>query len=147
MRLEDIVVGDVANIGIHTFGAEEIVRFARKFDPQPFHVDEAAAAASHFGALCASGWHTCAIWMRLTVDYSRAHGTLAGISPGMKAIRWLKPVYAGDTLSYANRVKAKRKLASRPGWGIIDTVCTAVNQRGETVLEMEGAVRVPAGDG
>ncbi len=147
MRLEDIVVGDVANIGIHTFGAEEIVRFARKFDPQPFHVDEAAAAASHFGALCASGWHTCAIWMRLTVDYSRAHGTLAGISPGMKAIRWLKPVYAGDTLSYANRVKAKRKLASRPGWGIIDTVCTAVNQRGETVLEMEGAVLVPAGDG
>ncbi|ODN71571.1 MaoC family dehydratase [Methylobrevis pamukkalensis] len=150
MRLEDIEIGKIADIGSHLFSAEEIVRFARAFDPQPFHLDDRAAAATHFGALCASGWHTCAVWMRLTVDYSRTYGTLAGISPGMKAIRWLRPVHAGDTIRYFNEVRAKRRLRSRPGWGIIDTLARAENQHGETVLEMEGSVLVPApstGDG
>ncbi|MBH0236680.1 MaoC family dehydratase [Methylobrevis albus] len=145
MRLEDIEIGDVAVLGTHTFTEAEIIRFATAFDPQLFHTDPHAAVQSHFGALCASGWHTCCIWMRLTVDYSRARDTLAGISPGLRAIRWLKPVYAGDTLAYFNEVSAKRILRSRPGWGIIETRSTATNQHGELVFEMEGAVMVPAG--
>ena len=66
---EDIAVGERAELGRHTFTAEDIKAFARRFDPQPFHLDEAAAARSHFGALCASGWHTASMWMRLMVEY------------------------------------------------------------------------------
>ena len=106
---EDIVAGERFEVGRHTFLADDIKAFARRFDPQPFHLDEAAAARSHFGALCASGWHTAATWMRLMVEHQRreddaqrARGepvAALGPSPGFRELKWLKPVYAGDTIA------------------------------------------------
>ncbi len=107
MFFEDIVVGERDEIGAHTFTAEEIKRFARAFDPQPFHLDEAAAEESHFGRLCASGWHTLAVWMKLNVRHLQRRARASarrpacrlarlGPSPGFDELKWLKPVYAGD---------------------------------------------------
>ena len=144
MYFDDIKVGDRTAIGGHTFTAGEIKAFARQFDPQPFHVDEAAAARSHFGALCASGWHTAAMWMRLRILHGRrddaertARGepnAKLGPSPGFRDLKWLKPVYAGDTIDYASEVVDKRVSQSRPGWGLIHVRNTGTNQKGEPVL-------------
>jgi acyl dehydratase len=141
---EDIAVGERFEIGRQTFGADDIKAFARRFDPQPFHLDEAAAARSHFGALCASGWHTAAVWMRLMVDYQRreddarrARGepvAALGPSPGFAGLKWLKPVYAGDTIAYSTEVVATRPSNSRPGWGLMTIRNTGVNQKGEPVI-------------
>ena len=125
---EDISVGEQTRIGSHTFAVEEMKRFAGAFDPQPFHTDEAAAEKSHFGKLCASGWHTLAIWMRLNVrelqrmndDREAAGAPIArmGPSPGFDELKWLKPVYAGDTISFESVVIAKKASRSRPEWGL-----------------------------
>jgi acyl dehydratase len=141
---EDIAVGDRAEIGRHTFTAEEIKAFATRFDPQPFHLDEAAAAHSLFGALCASGWHTACLWMRLAVEYRRredaerrARGepvAALGVSPGFRELRWPNPVYVGDTVTYATEVVELRLSASRPAWGIMTARNTGTNQHGEPVL-------------
>jgi len=141
---EDIGVGDRAEIGRHTFTAEEIKAFAARFDPQPFHLDEAAAAHSLFGRLCASGWHTACLWMRLAVEHRgredamrRARGEAVaalGVSPGFRDLRWPNPVYAGDTVTYATEVLELRPSASRPEWGIMTARNTGTNQRGEPVL-------------
>ena len=141
---EDIVVGERAEVGRYTFSADGIKGFARRFDPQPFHLDEAAAARSHFGALCASGWHTASVWMRLMVDHhrredeaQRARGeTVAsfGPSPGFRELKWLKPVYAGDTVSYSSEIVDKRTSNSRPDWGLMSLRNTGVNQKGEPVI-------------
>ena len=103
---------------------EEALEFAAKYDPQPFHMDEEAAKQSHFGALCASGWQTASIWMRLYVLYAQKNAQVlenngqpvAQMGPGlgMKNLRWLKPVYAGDTLHYYTTIIAKRPSESRP---------------------------------
>ena len=141
---DDIEVGDRMAIGSHTFTADEIKDFARQYDPQPFHVDEEAAKRSHFGALCASGWHTAAMWMRLRILYGRrddaeriargeGNATL-GPSPGFREMKWPKPVYAGDTISYASEVIEARPSQSRPGWGLIHVRNTGTNQKGEPVL-------------
>jgi acyl dehydratase len=141
---EDIRVGESSDIGRHTFTAEEIKAFAARFDPQPFHLDEAAGARSQFGALCASGWHTACVWMRLMIKYRRredeerrARGEAVGQlgpSPGFRDLKWLKPVCAGDTIAYATEVVEARPLNSRPGWGIIVVRNVGVNQRGEPVI-------------
>ena len=141
---EDICVGETSEIGRHTFTAEEIKAFATRFDPQPFHLDEAAGARSQFGRLCASGWHTACVWMRLLINYRRredeerrARGEAVaqlGPSPGFRDLKWLKPVHVGDTISYATEVIEARPLNSRPGWGIILVRNTGVNQRGEPVI-------------
>jgi acyl dehydratase len=141
---EDIRVGETSAIGRHTFTAENIKAFAARFDPQPFHLDEGAAARSHFGALCASGWHTACVWMRLLIDYRRreddecrARGEAVGQlgpSPGFRDLQWLKPVYVGDTISYGTEVLETRVLNSRPGWGMIFVRNTGVNQHGELVI-------------
>jgi len=141
---EDFAAGERVEIGRHTFGADDIKAFARRFDPQPFHLDEAAAARSHFGALCASGWHTAAMWMRLMVDYQRgedearrargeAVATL-GPSPGFKDMKWPRAVYAGDTVSYSTEVLATRASNSRPEWGLLTLRNSGVNQKGEPVI-------------
>jgi acyl dehydratase len=141
---DDIAIGDRMSLGSHTFTAEEIKAFATLYDPQPFHLDEEAAARSHFGRLCASGWHTVALWMRLRIlsgqreDAERAargepNATL-GPSPGFRDLQWLKPVYAGDTISYASEVLDKRVSQSRPEWGLISVRNTGTNQNGELVL-------------
>jgi acyl dehydratase len=141
---DDIAIGERFELGRHTFSADAIKAFARRFDPQAFHLDEAAAARSHFGALCASGWHTASVWMRLMVDYQRredaalrARGepvATLGPSPGFRELKWLKPVYVGDTISYATEVLETRTSNSRPEWGIMTMRNTGVNQKGEPVI-------------
>ncbi|MPZ55220.1 MAG: dehydratase [Rhizobiales bacterium] len=143
---EDIVIGEPIVFGSHTFTAEEIKAFARRFDPQPFHLDEAAAQRSHFGKLCASGWHTMAVWMRMMVDYrQRKAAEIAaggepvptlGPSPGFRDLRWLKPVYVGDTITYSSTVIDKRLSNSRAGWGLISVQTVGLNQGGETVVSV-----------
>ena len=137
MFWEDFVVGAASDIGTHTFGAEEIVAFGRQFDPQPFHTDAAAAKASSFGGLIASGWHVCAAGMRLLTEQilGRAH-TLG--SPGIESVRWLKPVRAGDTLAYRVVVAESRPSGSRPGIGLVKHRWEARNQAGELALTLEG---------
>ena len=153
---EDIRVGETAEIGRHTFTAEDIKAFAARFDPQPFHVDEAAAARSHFGRLCASGWHTACVWMRLLIvhrrhedDERRARGepvAQLGPSPGFRDLQWLKPVYVGDTVAYGTEVIEARPLNSRPGWGMISMHNTGVNQYGEQVISFISSVFVERRD-
>jgi acyl dehydratase len=134
---EDFKVGERSEMGRHTFSAEEIVAFAKQFDPQPFHTDPEAARASAFGGLIASGWHTCAIGMRLMVEQYIGRTVSLG-SPGIEDIRWFKPVRAGDTLTYSRTVTESRASASRAGVGLVKHRWEAVNQEGETVLTMEG---------
>ena len=141
---EDIQVGDTIEVGRHTFTADDIKAFARRFDPQLFHVDEEAAARSHFGALCASGWHTAAVWMRLMIDHrrreseaARARGEpVAGSGPalGLRELKWLKPVYVGDTILYKIEVMETRISASRAGRGLMTVRSTGVNQNGDMVI-------------
>ena len=141
---EDIVLGERVELGSHIFTADDIKSFARRFDPQLFHLDEAAAARSHFGALCASGWHTASIWMRLMVEHykredaaRRARGepvAVLGPSPGFRELKWLKPVYVGDTIAYATEVVEKRASKSRPEWGLISIRNSGANQKGEPVI-------------
>ncbi len=141
---EDIAVGETFALGRHTFTAGEIKAFAARFDPQLFHLDEDAAAQSHFGALCASGWHTALAWMRLMVDYRRRQAEaagrrgepVAGVGPalGFRELKWLKPVYVGDTIDYASEVVETRVSNSRPGFGLMTFRSTGVNQNGETVI-------------
>ena len=133
---EDFKVGDAAELGQHTFTAGEIVAFARQFDPQPFHTDLGSAEKSAFGGLIASGWHTCAVGMRLMCDSLLQHTVSLG-SPGIDEIRWLKPVRAGDTLAYRRLVLEARASTTRKGVGLVKHRWEAVNQRGELVLTME----------
>lgn len=143
MFFEDLFVGMHREYGSYTFTTENIVAFAQKFDPQPFHLDEQAGRASIFGGLAASGWHVGAACMRLLVaDNTRrieeaiARGeapAIGGPSPGFKDLRWLKPVLAGDTVTYGNVIETLRPSASRPEWGLIHARTTGTNQRGEAV--------------
>jgi acyl dehydratase len=145
-------VGTAIELGSHTFAADEIKEFARKYDPQPFHVDEEAAGHSVFGALCASGWHTAAMWMRYNLKRREDAGDTPwggpgpqpefGPSPGFQNLKWLKPVYAGDTVTFTRRAVGHRALASRPGWRVLTIVCAGHNQNGDPVLEFESAVLV-----
>ena len=134
---EDFKVGERSEMGRHTFGEREIIDFARQFDPQPFHIDPEAAQRSPFGGLIASGWHTCAIGMRLMVEHYIGRTESLG-SPGIENINWLKPVRAGDTLTYTRTVLEARASLSRAGVGLVKHRWEAVNQAGETVLTMEG---------
>jgi len=134
---EDFKVGERSEMGRHTFDAEEIVAFARQFDPQPFHLDADAAKQTPFGGLIASGWHTCAVGMRLMVEHYVGKTASLG-SPGIEDIRWLKPVRPGDTISYSRTVIESRASASRRDVGLVKHRWEAVNQAGETVLTMEG---------
>jgi acyl dehydratase len=147
--LEDIRVGDRRELGRHTFTSEDIKNFARRYDPQLFHLDEEAAKRSHFGRLCASGWHTAAVCMRMIVEANKRMGAemtargepLAAIgpSPGFRNLKWLKPVYVGDTITYASEIIEVRPLESKPGWGLIRTRTSGTNQDGAQVYEFEGA--------
>ncbi len=134
---EDFSIGETVEMGGHTFTEEEIVAFARQFDPQPFHIDPEAAKSSIYGGLIASGWHTCSIGMRLMCD-SYVNRSISMGSPGVDNIRWLKPVRPGDTLVYSRTVLEARPSQSRPEAGLVRSRWQAVNQRGETVMTMEG---------
>jgi acyl dehydratase len=134
---EDFPPGEAIEVGRHTFTEAEIIDFARQFDPQPFHVDPEAARNSFFKGLIASGWHTCAIAMRLMVDKYVGRSASLG-SPGLDNIRWLAPVRAGDTITYLRTTTAARPSESKPGVGLVHSRWEAVNQRGEKVMTMEG---------
>ena len=140
--LEDLVPGAVETFAPTRFTAADIVAFAKAFDPQPFHVDEAAARASHFGGLCASGWQTAAAWMRqmLLARGTPDGGARIGPSPGFRDLRWRLPVYAGDVITFDSTLTGTRPSATRPGWGLAFHHNTGRNQRGETVFSFEGAV-------
>lgn len=134
---EDFEVGSAHEFGGHTLTRDEIVRFASEFDPQPFHLDEEVARQSLFGALAASGWHTCSLVMRMMCDAYLLDSASLG-SPGLENIRWLKPVLVGDTLSVRMEVLEARVMNSRPTVGLVRSRWEALNQRGEVVLGMEG---------
>lgn len=148
--LGEAEIGSRRELGSHTFVAPEIVAFARAYDPQVFHLDEEAAKRTHFGALCASGWHTAAIWMQrqLATAAGDAAYTAAetgrvpelGPSPGFRDLRWLAPVYAGDTIRFATTLVEKRASASRPGWGLAFIRNTGTNQAGTEVFAFTGSV-------
>lgn len=141
---EDIRVGTRVDIGHHTFTADDIKGYARRFDPQRFHLDEKEAAQTHFGALVASGWHTAAVWMRLMVDQkkrdidailARGHAVpKTGPALGFRDLKWLKPVYVGDTISFSTEVIATRPSNSRPRFGLMTARAEAVNQHGDMVM-------------
>jgi acyl dehydratase len=133
LSFEDLIVGTSTEIGKHTFTREEIVEFAGKFDPQPFHLDEAAAEKSPFRGLVASGWHTCSVMMGMLVRNAFADSTSMG-SPGIDEIRWLKPVRVGDTITMMNVVLDKRVSESKPDRGIVSTRWEGFNQHGEMVI-------------
>lgn len=149
---EDLEVGVTIILGSHTFTREAIIDFARKYDPQPFHLDEEAARQSLFGALCASGWHTSAVWLRHLIDFRNREAEMMrfrgerparyGPSPGFEKLRWLKPVYVGDTLTFTTRVKEKIDSRSRPEFGLILSDNEAVNQNNELVFAVVSKVFV-----
>jgi len=131
---EDITVGDVAKFGSYEVTKEEVIDFATKYDPQPFHLSEELAKQSVFGGLCASGWHTCAMMMRMLVDQMQEVGVASLGSPGMDGIKWMRPVMVGDTLSVEASVDAKRESNSRPELGFLKGTYKVFNQKGETVM-------------
>ena len=140
---EDVQIGIKRELGQYTFTEEEIIRFGRKYDPQPFHVDPEAAKSSIFGGLIASGWHTAAIWMKLAIA-ERANSAgkspllRAGVSPGYEDMRWLKPVRPGMTLKFSSEICGKTELRSRPEMGIVLTRNEARDDKGALVFHFTG---------
>lgn len=144
---EDLSAGQTLELGSVTVEREEVLAFAKRYDPQPFHLDDAAAAQSFFGRLAASGWHTCAMAMGLMVRGFLSKAASLG-SPGLEKIQWLKPVYPGDTLTLRLRNLETRPMKSRPEVGLVRSSWEMFNQHGEQVLAMDGwgmfARRTPA---
>ena len=151
MRMAELYPFDEAvEIGSNTFTAEDIVRFATNFDPQPFHLDAELAKNTLFGGLCASGWHTSAAWMKCFLTFwagecrrLTAEGVVPprlGPSPGFKKLGWLRPVFAGDTITYSVALTASRELASRPDRVLNTILCSGRNQNGEPVIRFESTV-------
>ena len=150
---EDMKIGQRSDLGSFTFTAELIKTFASQFDPQRFHLDEEEGRKSLFGGLAASGWHVGSVCMKLLVAEGQREAAEAaargekpamwGPSPGFRDLHWLKPVLAGDTISYASEVESLRPSRSRPEWGILQARNTGINQRGEIVFSMLASVFVP----
>lgn len=134
---EDIEVGEVWDLGQRVVEAEEIVEFASKYDPQPFHTDAEAAEASFFGGLIASGWHTCAMVMELLANYIKAEKLASLGAPGMDSCRWLVPVRPGDVLHGRMTVLSARLSSSRP-MGLISVRTEVFNQDKAKVVQLEG---------
>ena len=137
LYFEDFPVGMTYECGARSLSEEQIVGFAREFDPQPFHVDREAAKASMFGGIIASGWHTASTAMRLQVDAVLSRSASLG-SPGIDELRWLKPVRPGDTLSLKLEVLESRPSQSKPDRGSVKVKYALSNQRGELVMTMVG---------
>lgn len=139
---EDIELGVKTDLGTYTFTEEAIIAFAAKWDPQPVHVDPVAAQNGPYGGLIASGWHVCAIWMKLMVasriNADRQGGQRAGVSPGFLDLKWLAPVRPGDCLHYSTTTHEKIELKSRPDRGIIRSYNEAINQDGVRAMSFIG---------
>jgi acyl dehydratase len=134
---EDYPAGEVLEVGDHLVTREEIVAFASRYDPQPFHLDDDAARESIYGGLIASGWMTCSVVMRMLVDHVISPISSMG-SPGIDELRWLRPVRPGDRLRARVTVLETRRSSSRPDRGIIRLQQEALNQHDEVVLSMRG---------
>ena len=134
---EDFKVGEVIELGSCAITEAEVLAFARKYDPQPFHVDAEAARRSIFGGLIASGWHTCALLMRLSVDAARRDGAAATGSPGLDSCRWLKPVRPGDVLTGRTEVLETWPSRSKP-IGFIRRRNELINQHGDVAVAVVG---------
>ena len=150
---EDMEIGVRRDVGSFTFTAEAIMTFAAQFDPQAFHLDEEAGRNSLFGGLAASGWHVGSACMKLMVaDGQRLSREAAargeeiavwGPSPGFRELRWIKPVLAGDTISFSSVIESKRMSEKRPEWGILQARTSGINQRGEAVYSLLATAFVP----
>jgi acyl dehydratase len=150
---EDMPVGERREFGSFTFTADDIKRFARAYDPQRFHLSEEEGRNSLFGGLAASGWHVASVCMRLLVlDTQRADQeatargekvAVGGPSPGFRDLRWIKPVLAGDTITFAREIESARTSDSRPEWGIVQLRNFGTNQRGELVFSYVATAFVP----
>jgi len=145
-------LGEVVDIGSYTFTPEAIKTFARKYDPQPFHVDEEAAKRSVLGGLCASGWHTAAAWMRCNIATplgvaweGEGPAPEFGPSPGFTNLKWLKPVHAGETVRYTRTWLDHRALAKREGWRLLSMRAEGFDSTGDKVIEFDSAVLVKVG--
>jgi len=131
---EDVEVGATDRFGEYHVTREEVVEFAGKYDPQPFHLSDEAAAATHFKRLAASGWHTCAMTMSMFVAHMQLHPQAALGAAGVDELRWLKPVYPGDTLSCEVTILEKTPSRSRPDMGSLRSQMTVFNQHDEPVM-------------
>ena len=134
---DDFAEGEVFEFGDYAVTEEEIVDFARRYDPQPFHLDHEAARASHFGGLVASGWMTCAVLMRLLCDHFIPRQSSMG-SPGVDEVRWLEPVRPGDRLHVRAEVLECRASRSKPDRGVVRCRHQLINQQGRTVATVLG---------
>ena len=131
---EDLEVGAETDFGTYQVTREEMLEFAGKYDPQPFHLSDEEAAKTHFGRLAASGWHTAAMVMAVIARKVVGEKQAGLGSPGIDELRWLKPVYPGDTLHISGRILDKRESRSKPQIGSFRTLTTVTNQDGETVM-------------
>ena len=135
VHFEDLEVGTRQSFGRYEVTREEVLEFARKYDPQPFHLDDEAAAQTHFGRLSASGWHTCAMVMAMLVENFMGQESAGLGSPGLEELKWKKPVYPGDVLRVETQLIEKRRSKSRPDMGLTKTRIKAFNQDDELVME------------
>lgn len=133
---EDLEAGTTASFGRYEVTREEVIEFASKYDPQPFHLSDEAAAQTHFGRLSASGWHTCAMVMRMLVENIKARRNAGLGSPGVDELRWHKPVFPGDVLRVESEILDKRQSQSRPEMGSFRSAVKVYNQDNVVVLSM-----------
>lgn len=134
---EDYAVGEVVEFGDYPITREEIVDFASRYDPQPFHVDEQAATQSNYGGLIASGWMTAGVMMRMLVEHFVSRVASMG-SPGVDELRWLRPVRPGDRLRVRVTVLEVRRSQTKPDRGAVLSLDEVVNQDGEVVMSVKG---------
>ena len=139
---EDLEIGREQVYGSVEVTREEVLAFARRYDPQPFHLSDEAAAQTHFGRLAASGWHTCAMTMGVIVAHMKEHPQAGLGSPGVDDLRWLKPVYPGDTLTVRGTVVEKTPSRSKPDIGSFRTETRVTNQDGVDVMTMTSIVMI-----
>lgn len=147
---DEMTVGTVFELGSFHFPAEDIVRFAAAFDPQPFHLSDEAARSTPLRRLCASGWHTAGAWMRLMIEHRERAAAAAiretsaaprlGPSPGFRNLRWMRPVFAGEAIRYRSTIVELRASASRPGWGLAFQKNEGETLAGEPVFAFDGVV-------
>lgn len=139
---EDLEVGAETKFGSYEVTREEVLEFARKYDPQPFHLSDEAAAKTHFGRLSASGWHTCAMTMAVIARYVVGDEQAGLGSPGIDELRWRKPVYPGDTLHVHSKIVDKTPSRSRPEMGSFRTETIVTNQHDEPVMTYTSIVLI-----